>query len=67
MTMLGHSGPNVPEALVGWSSVNRLTGQGRRIAIALAGPTALGERNSLGQVSERTPVLRRVDEWGRGS
>jgi hypothetical protein len=33
----------------------------------LAGLTALGERTSLGQIIERTPVLRRVDEWGRRS
>jgi hypothetical protein len=68
MTMLGDSGSNALGALLGWSSVNRLTGKGRWIAIgALAGLTALGERTSLGQVIERTPVLRRVDEWGRGS
>jgi UDP-GlcNAc:undecaprenyl-phosphate GlcNAc-1-phosphate transferase len=66
MAMLGDSGSNALGALLGWSSVNRLTGRGRWIAIvALAGLTALGERTSLGQVIERTPVLRRVDEWGR--
>jgi len=47
--------------------VNRLTGQGRRIAIALAGLTALGESTFQGQISERTLLLRRVDEWGLGS
>jgi hypothetical protein len=47
--------------------VNRLTGQGRRIAIALAALTALGERISQGQNTEWTPLLRRVDEWGLGS
>jgi hypothetical protein len=68
MAMLGDSGSNALGALLGWSSVNRFTGRGRWIAIgALAGLTALGERTSLGQVIERTPVLRRVDEWGRGS
>jgi hypothetical protein len=68
MTMLGDSGSNALGALLGWSSVNRLTGRGRWIAIgALAGLTALGERTSLGQIIERTPVLRRVDEWGRRS
>jgi hypothetical protein len=67
MTMFRASGSNAPEALVGWSSVNRLTGQGRWIAIALAGLTALGERTSQGQISERTSVLRRVDEWGLGT
>jgi hypothetical protein len=58
---------NAPRALVGWSSVNRLTGQGRRIAIALAGLTALGESTFQGQISERTLLPRRVDEWGLGS
>lgn len=68
MTMLGDSGSNALGALLGWSSVNRITGKGRWIAIgALAGLTALGERTSLGQIIERTPVLRRVDKWGRGS
>ena len=68
MAMLGDSGSNALGALLGWSSVNHFTGRGRWIAIALlAGLTALGERTSLGQIIERTPVLRRVDEWGRGS
>jgi hypothetical protein len=69
MAMLGDSGSNALGALLGWSSVNRFTGKRDRwLAIAaLAGLTALGERTSLGQIIERTPVLRRVDEWGRGS
>ena len=67
MTMLGNSGSNAPRALVGWSSVNRLTGQGRRIAIALAGLTALGESTFQGQISERTLLPCRVVEWGLGS
>jgi hypothetical protein len=58
---------DAPRALVGWSSVNRLTGQGRWIAIAPAGLTALGERTSQGQNTEWTPLPRRVDEWGLGS
>ena len=65
MWMLGDSGSNALGALVGWSSVDRLTGRGRWIAIgALAGLTALGERTSLGRLIERTPVLRTVDKWG---
>ncbi len=68
MAMLGDSGSNALGALLGWSSVSRLTGRGRWFAIAgLAGLTALGERTSLGRIIERTPVLRHVDEWGRGS
>jgi Glycosyl transferase family 2 len=68
MAMLGDSGSNALGALLGWSSVSRLTGRGRWFAIAaLAGLTALGERTSLGRIIERTPVLRHIDEWGRGS
>lgn len=68
MAMLGDAGSNALGALLGWSSVSRLTGRGRWFAIvALAGLTALGERTSLGRIIERTPVLRQVDEWGRGS
>ena len=47
--------------------MNRLTGSGRRNAIALAGLIALDEQAFQVQISERTPALRRVDEWGPGS
>jgi glycosyltransferase involved in cell wall biosynthesis len=69
MAMLGDSGSNALGALLGWSSVSRLTGaRARWLAIAaLAGLTVLGERTSLGRIIERTPVLRHADEWGRGS
>jgi hypothetical protein len=66
MTMLGDGGSNGLGAMLGLSSVNRFTGRGRWIAIgALAGLTILGERRSLGELIERTPVLREVDAWGR--
>ena len=66
MTMLGDAGSNALGAMLGWSSVDRLTGRGRWIAVAaLAGLTALGEVTSLGRIIERTPVLRDVDAWGR--
>jgi hypothetical protein len=66
MTMLGDGGANGLGAMLGWSSVNRFTGRGRWIAIgALAGLTILGERRSLGELIERTPVLRELDAWGR--
>jgi hypothetical protein len=66
MAMLGDAGSNALGALLGWSSVDRFTGRGRWVAIAaLTGLTALGELTSLGRIIERTPVLRRVDEWGR--
>jgi hypothetical protein len=66
MTMLGDGGSNGLGAMLGLSSVNRFTGRGRWIAIgALAGLTLLGERRSLGELIERTPVLREIDAWGR--
>ncbi|HEX7311968.1 MAG TPA: glycosyltransferase [Gaiellaceae bacterium] len=66
MTMLGDGGSNGLGALLGLSSVNRFTGRGRWVAIgALAGLTLLGERRSLGELIERTPVLREGDAWGR--
>jgi len=66
MAMLGDGGSNGLGAMLGLSSVNRFTGRGRWVAIgALAGLTLLGERRSLGELIERTPVLREVDAWGR--
>jgi len=66
MGMLGDGGANGLGAMLGLSSVDRLTGRGRWIAIgALAGLTLLGERRSLGELIERTPVLRELDELGR--
>ena len=64
--MLGDSGSNALGALLGLSSVSRLTGKGRWLAIgALAGLTLLGERRSLGELIERTPGLRTFDHLGR--
>jgi len=66
MVMLGDTGANALGALLGLNSVERVTGKGRWLLIgALLGLTALGERTSLGQLIERSPILRRVDEWGR--
>jgi Glycosyl transferase family 2 len=66
MTMLGDGGSNGLGALLGLSSVNRFTGRDRWVAIgALAGLTLLGERRSLGELIERTAVLREIDAWGR--
>jgi Glycosyl transferase family 2 len=65
-TMLGDAGSNALGAMLGLSSVNRLTGRGRWLAIgALAGLTALGERRSLGALIERTPPLSGLDRLGR--
>jgi hypothetical protein len=66
MAMLGDGGANGLGAMLGWSSVDRFTGRGRWVAIgALAGLTVLGERRSLGELIERTPILRELDAWGR--
>jgi hypothetical protein len=66
MVMLGDAGSNALGAMLGLHSVSCFTGRGRWLVIgALAGLTALGERTSLGEIIEQTPVLRRVDEWGR--
>ena len=66
MAMLGDAGANALGAVLGLSSVDRLTGRGRFAAIAaLAGLTLLGERRSLGALIERTPVLRELDALGR--
>ena len=66
MAMLGDAGANALGAVLGLNSVGRLTGTRRYGAIcALAALTALGERRSLGEMIERTPVLSRLDSLGR--
>ncbi|HJV29458.1 MAG TPA: glycosyltransferase family 2 protein, partial [Gaiellaceae bacterium] len=66
MGMLGDAGSNALGSMLGLSSVSRLTERGRWVAIgALAGLTLLGERRSLGELIERTPVLRTLDAFGR--
>ena len=66
MAMLGDSGANALGAMLGLSSVSKLTGRGRLATIgALAGLTILGEERSLGELIERTPVLRELDALGR--
>jgi hypothetical protein len=65
-TMLGDCGSNALGALLGLKSVSRFGGSARWLAIgALAGLTALGERRSLGELIERTPVLSKLDALGR--
>ena len=66
MAMLGDSGSNSLGALLGLNSVERFTGRSRWLAIgALAGLILLGERRSLGELIERTPVLRDLYRLGR--
>jgi len=65
-TMLGDAGSNALGAMLGLSSVSRLTDRGRWLAIGvLAALTLLGERRSLGELIERTPVLSDIDAFGR--
>jgi len=64
--MLGDAGSNALGAMLGLSSVSRLTGKSRWLAIgALAGLTLIGERRSLGELIERTPGLCALDRLGR--
>jgi hypothetical protein len=64
--MLGDAGSNALGALLGLKSVDRLHGRGRwAAALAVVGLNVLGERRSLGELIERTPVLREADAWGR--
>jgi len=66
MTMLGDAGANALGAMLGLNSVGKLTDRGRWCAIGvLAGLTLLGETRSLGELIERTPVLRELDALGR--
>jgi glucosyl-3-phosphoglycerate synthase len=65
-TMLGDAGSNALGAMLGLSSVSRLTERGRWLVIgSLAALTLLGERRSLGELIERTPGLSAVDAFGR--
>ena len=65
-TMLGDAGANALGAMLGLSSVSRLTGRGRWLAIgALAALTSLGERRSLGAMVESAPGLSWIDRLGR--
>jgi glucosyl-3-phosphoglycerate synthase len=66
MTMLGDAGSNALGALLGLSSVDRLTGRGRKLAIAaLAGLNLFGETRSFNELIERSPFLSRLDRMGR--
>jgi hypothetical protein len=66
MAMLGDGGANALGGLLGLRSVGRLTGRARWIAIgALATLNLVGEARSLGELIERTPVLRDLDALGR--
>jgi hypothetical protein len=66
MAMLGDAGSNSLGALLGLNSVDRFTGRSRWLAIgALAALNLVGELRSLGELIERTRVLRDLDRLGR--
>ncbi len=66
MAMLGDAGSNALGAVLGYESVGKLTGVRRWGLIgALATLTILGERRSLGELIERSPVFSRLDRLGR--
>jgi hypothetical protein len=64
--MLGDAGSNALGAMLGLKSVERFHGRGLWTVIAiLAGLTLLGERRSLGELIERTPILQQLDALGK--
>ena len=66
MAMLGDAGSNALGAVLGFSSVERLTGFRRWGAIGALGLLTLaGERRSLGASIETLPVVRDLDRLGR--
>ena len=66
MTMLGDAGSNALGAVLGFGSVSRSRGRGAWLGVAgLAALTVVGETRSLGELIERTPVLRALDAFGR--
>ncbi len=67
-SMLGDTGANAAGALVGLALVERTRLPGRVAALAvLAALTLASERVSFSRVIAANPVLRRFDQWGRGS
>lgn len=67
-SMLGDTGANAAGALVGLAAVERTGLPGRLALLAgLAALTLASERVSFTRVIHGNPVLRRLDEWGRGS
>jgi len=68
MAMLGDAGSNALGAVLGFSSVEKLTGWRRWSAVgALSLLTVVGERRSLGTLIESTPILRDLDRSGRSA
>ncbi|GAA1182141.1 hypothetical protein GCM10009584_25320 [Ornithinimicrobium humiphilum] len=67
-TMLGDTGANPLGAAVGVAAARALGTRGRWAALAVVTALTLAsERVSFSQVIDSTPVLRRLDRWGRPS
>ena len=67
-SMLGDTGANAAGALIGLAVVERTGLAGRLGAlVGLAALTLASERVSFTRVIEGHALLRRVDEWGRGT
>jgi hypothetical protein len=65
-TMIGDCGANALGAAVGAVAVATLSRRGRAAALtAVVALTLASERVSFSAVIERTPVLARMDAWGR--
>ncbi len=67
-SMLGDTGANAAGAMVGVALLETLDRRGRLVALAvLAALTLASENFSFTRVIAATPVLRRVDAWGRAA
>lgn len=65
-SMLGDTGANAAGAMIGLALVERAGLRGRLAVLAVtAGLTVLSEKVSFSRVIDDTPVLRRLDRWGR--
>lgn len=65
-SMLGDTGANAAGAMIGLALVERTGLRGRLAVLAVtAGLTVLSEKVSFSTVIDDTPVLRRLDRWGR--
>ena len=64
--MLGDAGSNAFGAMLGFKSVGRFHGWGRwAVAAGVVALNVAGERRSLGELIERTPMLSEIDRAGR--
>lgn len=65
-SMLGDTGANAAGAMIGLALVERTGLRGRlAVLVVTAALTVLSEKVSFSRVIDDTPVLRRLDRWGR--